>query len=176
MQTDVKSDLGFNGYNVLITMLQNQDSKLANLIVERESNCRFHLSGKYLPPFPLDFYYTNEQSYFIETSVLLEKSKCLVYFSPWNWKRNRQITWESAEKMTTSPMGKTHGDSAGSFLLPVCVKESQITPQKKSVFKKEGDPTGYSLPASEVMEMWSVPIQYKLRITGDRRTRSFFVN
>lgn len=60
MQTNVKSYLEFNWFNALITMLQNQDTKLTNLIVERESNWKFHLSGKYLLSFSPDFYYSNE--------------------------------------------------------------------------------------------------------------------
>ena len=38
MQTSVSSYSELNWFNVLITMLQNQDIKLENIIAERESH------------------------------------------------------------------------------------------------------------------------------------------
>lgn len=70
-------------------MLQNQDTKVANLIVERESNWRFHLSENYLPPLSPDFHNSNEKSFFTETFVSWEKPKCLVSFCT-TWLEKKQ--------------------------------------------------------------------------------------
>ena len=49
MQTSVSSYSELDWFNVLITMLQNRDTKLENIMAERESHRRLSLSGKYVP-------------------------------------------------------------------------------------------------------------------------------
>lgn len=103
MQTNVKSYGEFNWANVLIITLKNQDSELANWIVERESNWRFHLSGKYWLWFFSRFLLQ-------QWEVLLwchqRNQKTEFAFASPNWKRNRQINWESSRRITTHQNGE----------------------------------------------------------------------
>lgn len=160
----MKSYLEFNWFNALITALQNKEAKLANLIVEGESNWRFHLSGKYLPPFSPHFYYSKSSPSSFEAFVSLEKPECLFHFC--STELEKEIGSLSGNQLegSSSPGGENpQGPSWLLFTFHVYTKECHVTP------KREREPTGLPL---WLLEKWSVPEKWRFRIkcAGERNT------